>query len=339
MTAIASRTERIDLLNLGLILLALALAYLMPFGSFLVAYAFLGPLHYLTEINWLRDRNYYVSGKTIWLWIVGIVVAVLTVPKVLGFMGLLSSGIPSQMVVHIDRYSNEFLLLSIWSAAILALIKDPVKRTIGLLLGVGIAIASNLFPLQLVLLGALVPTLIHVYLFTLTFMLYGAIKSQSAIGFLSVLLMLLAPAFIALVDVDHSFYAFADQTKENFLASGFHRLSIRVGQLLGLTDSNAFYFYGDWELKLQRFVAFAYMYHYFNWFTKTAIIGWHKGLTGKRAWLILAIWLTFSALFIIDYRLGFYGALALSFMHVVLEFPLNVISAKAIVVWASEKLR
>ena len=30
---------------------------------FLFAYAFLGPLHYLTEISWLHDRQYFAKGK------------------------------------------------------------------------------------------------------------------------------------------------------------------------------------------------------------------------------------------------------------------------------------
>jgi hypothetical protein len=35
----------------------------MPFEVFLFAYAVLGPLHYLTEISWLHDRQYFSKGK------------------------------------------------------------------------------------------------------------------------------------------------------------------------------------------------------------------------------------------------------------------------------------
>jgi hypothetical protein len=45
--------------------LTAVLAYFYPFETFLLAYAYLGPLHYLTEISWLHDRNYYSKGKTV----------------------------------------------------------------------------------------------------------------------------------------------------------------------------------------------------------------------------------------------------------------------------------
>ena len=38
-------------------------AFIMPFEVFLFAYAFMGPLHYLTEISWLHDRQYFAKGK------------------------------------------------------------------------------------------------------------------------------------------------------------------------------------------------------------------------------------------------------------------------------------
>ena len=42
---------KIDLLNIGLIGAALAVAVTIPFTLFIVAYAVVGPLHYLTEIS------------------------------------------------------------------------------------------------------------------------------------------------------------------------------------------------------------------------------------------------------------------------------------------------
>lgn len=38
-------------------------AFILPFEVFLVSYAVLGPLHYLTEISWLHDREYFLAGK------------------------------------------------------------------------------------------------------------------------------------------------------------------------------------------------------------------------------------------------------------------------------------
>jgi len=56
-------TEKIDVLNIGLMLFSCVIAILLPFELFLIVYAILGPLHYLTEISWLHDRNYFSKGK------------------------------------------------------------------------------------------------------------------------------------------------------------------------------------------------------------------------------------------------------------------------------------
>ena len=55
--------HKIDYVNIGLLILSCILAFLMPFELFLFAYGVLGPLHYLTEISWLHDKNYYSTSK------------------------------------------------------------------------------------------------------------------------------------------------------------------------------------------------------------------------------------------------------------------------------------
>ena len=52
-----------DVLNLGLMLVALALAFILPFWLFLFSYAVLGPLHYLTEIGWLNKKQFFTTSK------------------------------------------------------------------------------------------------------------------------------------------------------------------------------------------------------------------------------------------------------------------------------------
>jgi 4-hydroxybenzoate polyprenyltransferase len=49
----------VDRANLLLLTFAFAVAYIIPFELLLLSYAFLGPLHYLTEISWLHDRKYF----------------------------------------------------------------------------------------------------------------------------------------------------------------------------------------------------------------------------------------------------------------------------------------
>ena len=70
--------DRINYVNIGLMAVTAVLAYFMPFETFLIAYAFLGPLHYLTEISWLHDRQYFSKGKYdfLVLLVVGILLSV-----------------------------------------------------------------------------------------------------------------------------------------------------------------------------------------------------------------------------------------------------------------------
>jgi hypothetical protein len=162
-------------------------------------------------------------------------------------------------------------------------------------------------------------------------MLYGARKSNSQMGYTSVILMLCAPVILFIIHVDGSFYSIPDLVKTSFIDSRFHITNVELGKLLGRTDGTSFFFYDAWELKLQRFIAFAYTYHYLNWFSKTAIIGWHKSLNGKAFWIIIVLWLSMIAIFLIDYRIGFFSVLGFSFLHVLLELPLNAISIKSLI--------
>jgi hypothetical protein len=58
-----STVNRLDVINIGLVLFSCALAFIIPFELILFAYGILGPLHYLTEISWLHDKNYYAKSK------------------------------------------------------------------------------------------------------------------------------------------------------------------------------------------------------------------------------------------------------------------------------------
>ena len=59
--------DRINYLNIGLMLISLIAAFILPFEVFLLSYAILGPLHYLTEISWLHDRQYFSPKKLDWV--------------------------------------------------------------------------------------------------------------------------------------------------------------------------------------------------------------------------------------------------------------------------------
>jgi uncharacterized BrkB/YihY/UPF0761 family membrane protein len=68
---ISLNANQINYINIGLMILSAILAFLFPFELFLVVYAVLGPLHYLTEISWLHDKNYFTQGRYDYLFLLG----------------------------------------------------------------------------------------------------------------------------------------------------------------------------------------------------------------------------------------------------------------------------
>src|SRR2546429_9680306 len=81
--------DRVNYLNTGLMLLAMTLALARPFELFLLAYAILGPLHYLTEISWLHDKRYYTRRRHDYVFL--LLVAGLMTVGTLGALGTSSA--------------------------------------------------------------------------------------------------------------------------------------------------------------------------------------------------------------------------------------------------------
>ncbi len=77
------KTYNVDLLNTGLIIISLIFAYWLPFELFIFVYAVLGPLHYFTEINWIRDKEYFVENNKIWISLTIIFCVLLSIPLLL----------------------------------------------------------------------------------------------------------------------------------------------------------------------------------------------------------------------------------------------------------------
>ena len=71
-----------------------------------------------------------------------------------------------------------------------------------------------------------------------------------------------------------------------------------------------------------RFIAFAYTYHYLNWFSKTQIIKWHE-IPKQQLVTVIAIWVSSVLLYAYNYKTGLMVLYFLSMLHVLLEFPLN----------------
>src|SRR5258708_12548104 len=72
--------DRLNWSNIGLMMVACAASILAPFHVFLFSYAVLGPLHYLTEISWLHDREFFTvrrERRRAWLLFVAATAAVM----------------------------------------------------------------------------------------------------------------------------------------------------------------------------------------------------------------------------------------------------------------------
>lgn len=80
-------------------------------------------------------------------------------------------------------------------------------------------------------------------------------------------------------------------------------------------------------LQTVRFIAFAYCYHYLNWFSKTRIIKWHE-ISKLRCGMIIGIYACALCLYYYNFGLGFAVLLSLSFLHVILELPLDILMIK-----------
>jgi hypothetical protein len=173
------------------------------------------------------------------------------------------------------------------------------------------------------LFGVYLPTLIHVFVFTGAFILVGALKRRSAAGYASLAVFLMCGAMaIWLPNI-----APAPQTEAPAIFwRGFRELSFSsLADFMGksteqLIGTNVYT--SDLVLRLVRFLAFAYTYHYLNWFSKTSIIQWHA-VSRARLALVATVWLASVALYAVNYDLGLRWLFLLSLAHVLLEFPLN----------------
>jgi hypothetical protein len=325
------KAGQIDNLNIGLIIVAAILAFHYPLEIFIFSFAILGPLHYLTEINWLDKKDYFTkSSKRIWLWI-GIVFSVIIVfPKLYFYMVEPNESSLSAAITFINSWSNSLIFMSIVLAVAFVFLKKKMYWIILLVAGAIGAFFLNTNDTYVTIIGRLVPTVIHVYFFTLIFMLYGAKKSNSKIGYLSVVIALLVPIFFIGVDITPGAYQFSIGMQDSYYQNNFHYTPILFAKFIGISDGKTFDIYGTMELRMMMFIAFIYLYHYLNWFSKTTIIQWHKSLTKLRSIAIVSIWIVMMGLFYYDFRLGFIVALFFSLLHVILELPLNFMSIKGI---------
>ena len=100
----------------------------------------------------------------------------------------------------------------------------------------------------------------------------------------------------------------------------FGNVGPALGRLLGIDDLKL-------DTRLTSLLAFVYTYHYLNWFIKADVIRWAE-IPKPRLALLVAASAASTALYFYDYAFGFTVLLALSLVHVVLEFPLNSLALR-----------
>ena len=303
---------KVNNINSALMIMSLGLAYIIPFELFLFSYAILGPAHYLTEISWLHDRQYFSPRKRDYLWLVTL--------SLLIFVGSVYV-LGDFAIPVIGKLSTEIIFTAFGLALIMVLTATFKWRIVGVLILLGSIVLFRSDHWPRLIFSIYLPTLIHVYIFTGAFILYGALKSHSQSGYLSFLVFLECTATCVVVDPGWVF------TINNYVRQSynpFSGLSVRLIQDFNLGEFSSYsdIFYSDAGKQAMRFIAFAYTYHYLNWFSKTSVIGWHQ-IPKSRYILICILWIASISLYIYDYNLGFRWLFLLSLAHVLLEFPLN----------------
>lgn len=375
-------TTQIDQVNIGLMVLSLILAFVLPFEVFLFSYAVLGPLHYLTEISWLHQKNYFVPKvKKLSLWIFPIIAAILTFvlvyDDVVELLRKWQDLPPVKEKTFENIWNTNLIFFLFGTACIVVLIPKNWMKGIALAILLVFALKFNIgktcisctdkntknkielcdytkksanawlvkscadvdgdggisyntdfkdegmkYENATYFFTAYLPTLIHVYIFTMLFMLFGALKSKSKMGILSVVILIICGTLPFLWDPPFLHYTISESARKSYDVSflGLNQTIFENFFSLASTPENI---YGSRiGIMLTRFIAFAYTYHYLNWFSKTSIIQWHK-MPKLNLGIVLALWITAVVLYYVSYKTGLTALLFLSFLHVFLEFPLN----------------
>ena len=285
-----------DAVHLGLMLAALAVTYLVPFELLLLSYVVLGPAHYLTEISWLHDRKYFLPQRN-----VAIVLALVAVAATL-----------------IDNAAwFGFVVWAAFVASALLTTTTAMQATVLTAVAVGVTIVLATQGSSLAVLGILLPTLIHVSLFTLIFMALGAYRSGSK---LQAALVVVYLAAIAVILVEPPTAAMQIPAFAKAAQDYFGNVGPALGRLLGIAHLQL-------DTRLTSLLAFVYTYHYLNWFIKADVIRW-ADIPRLRLVLVIAASAASTALYFYNYAYGFTALLALSLLHVTLEFPLNALALR-----------
>ncbi len=321
--------------HISLILLSCTVAYLIPFELFLFSYVVLGALHYLTELAWLHEKEYFTSSSKTELIIIFLCAVLVSVSYI---FYRLEIDISSLIPFFKTKYSTHFIFLAFVTAFSAIFLKKWIQKFyLFILFFLGVYLFRNQF-YYLFFVSLLLPTLIHVFVFTGIFMLVG-IKKNPSFGAKFCFATFISCA-ISFFVIPASFpplsylISLSESIKSIYILSGFDMLNkVFIALFDGIVfdgENDQLIFELPFSIQIQRFIAFAYTYHYLNWFLKVRIIAWHK-VNKLRLSLAVLLWLIALGVYFYDFKTGILTLYFLSMLHVLMEFPLNIKSMQILI--------
>jgi hypothetical protein len=246
MASAAQGVRRFGWGDLAALVVSGAAAAVAPLQVFLLAYVLLGPFHYLTEIAWLRKKDFYFGEGLVSPRLYAVLAGVLAVAGAADFV--LRRG------------------LSFWVVGALLLLSLSVwVRNVYVLGAIAVAglVAKMFSPATVFFIAVITPTVVHVFFFTWIFMVSGALRSKAlgAARWVNPALTLLIPLGLVFATVHYRATGAFWVRSEAVSFGPFHQYL--AGQLHHTMRMDAGVLSDPVVAALLRLSAFGYHLHYF----------------------------------------------------------------------------
>lgn len=288
--------QLVDCSNIAIIVVSCALAHYFPYHMVFYSYAILGTAHYFTQISWMHDRQYFCDSRRYALIMAGI--------------SVLASVFMFWKIDYNDLfYQYTFGLAIIFSALLSFSFKNAWQK--GLFLGLSmlsllVLVTKSTFMAIFVVVFA---TFLHTLVFTIAFMLYGAIKTKRSSAYWSVIVLIVGELTFLIPDT-------VNTLKPDLYGLRFFDVVMDAYQKI-------YAFSDQYEPNFFGLLSFTYTYHYLNWFSKAEVIRWHV-VPRKRMLMMIMGFLFCVAAFFIHYALGIVFIFTIALAHGFLELSLNL---------------
>lgn len=326
--------RKVEWINIGLMILCAFGARFFPFELLVGSFLILGPAHYLTQISWMRDRNYFVASKQVGLWGWMLPFGFLWVSA----LGMSSDPITPLLIFGIlccfwmgyswaclDPYASvSAKLFKIFSVLAFAFLTSIAFYT----LRVDMVFISSrpwlIFAIPFSL-GILLPTVLHVFAFTAAFMLSGYRKSNEPVSLASFLVLLSGSILLMMWPMEPQEISSILSPTLNFF-NPLVELMTQHGmfnQWYKVSDSPSPQSLPYFSSQIASVLAFIYTYHYLNWFSKVEILRWNK-MNRPRFIGVLACYVGVLSIMAFSFGTGLVLAIYLANVHMLLEIPLDM---------------